>query len=256
MIAVHLHGILGKKFGKKYDLEIDTPQEAIRALDANIEGFKKFLYQNKAIKYKIYVDKRPLINEEEIKVSIKNKKGIHIFPKIRGEIDIDKIESLTEGGITGGGGLGDFAAGTGVGMGLDYVSDWVNPGGDGWFDSLAGFAGNLLDLASDIAFEYANYALLEGFKQELIEDPEPPTMGESASPELKSTTSFTFQRPTNNVKQGAPVPLGYGRLRVGSHVVSSSNLNARTAAFDKLSDTEVDENGNTVGAMHIDLFDN
>jgi hypothetical protein len=179
---------------------------------------------------------------------------MHIFPKVRGEYE--SIKSMTKGGFTGGGGLGDWAAATGVGYGLDWVGDWVNPNGDAWYESVGGFFGGLLDLGSDIAFEYGNFALLEGFKQELIDDPEPPSMGESASPDLKSTTSFTFQRPTNNVKQGAPVPLGYGRLRVGSHVISSSMLNARTAAFDKVSDTEVDENGNTVGAMHIDLFDN
>lgn len=254
MIEVNLHGILREKFGRKHELDIDTPQEAIRALDANFENFRQFLYKNDKITYRIYVDKKPLIEEKEISISLKGKSSMHIFPKVKGRFEM--IKGLFDGGLTGGGGVGDWAAGSGLGYGLDYVGDLINPGGDAWYESFGGFFGGLADLGSGLSYEYANYALLEGFKQELIEDPEPPSMGEGASPTLKSTTSYTFQRPMNNVQQGVPVPLGYGRLRVGSHVISSSMLNARTAAFDKVSHTEIDQDGNTVGAMHIDLFQN
>lgn len=253
MIEVNLHGILKKKFGGKHKLDIDTPQEAIRALDANFKDFRSFLYKNEQITYKIYVDKKPLTEKEEISVSLKGKSVVHIFPKVKGRFEM--IQGLLEGGFTGAGGLGDWAAGSGLGYGFDYLGGLINPDGDGWFDSFGGFFGNLSDLASGLSFEYGNWALLEGFKQELIDDPEPPSLGENAAPTLKSTTSYTFQRPMNNVTQGVPVPLGYGRLRVGSHVISSSMLNARTAAFDKVIHTEIDSDGNTVGAMHVDLFE-
>jgi len=252
MVEVNLHGILGKKFGKKHNLSVENTQEVVRALDANFPDFRRFLYENEQITYKIYADRKPLSAKEEIKVSLKGKKSLHIFPRVRGKFEM--ILGLFEGGLTGGGGVGDWAAGSTLGWGFDKLGDWANPGGDGWFDSFGGFFGNLSHLASDLSYEYGNWALLEGFKQELIDDPEPPTLGEDAAPTLKSTTSYTFQRPMNNVQQGVPVPLGYGRLRVGSHVVSSSLLNARTAAFDKVSDTEIDSEGNTVGAMHVDLF--
>lgn len=257
MLEVNLHGILGKKFGRKHDLSVESAQEVIRALDANFPNFRRFLYENEEIKYKIYVDKKPLTEKEELSVSLQGKKSLHIFPRVRGKFEaITGLFGKNSGGLTGWGGGADWAAGSALGWGFDKLGGWVNPMGDGWFDSFGGFFGNLANLASDLSYEYANFALLEGFKQELIDDPEPPTLGEDAAPTLKSTTSYTFQRPMNNVQQGVPVPLGYGRLRVGSHVISSSLLNARTAAFDKVSETEIDSDGNTVGAMHIDLFKN
>ena len=40
--------------------------------------------------------------------------------------------------------------------------------------------------------------------------------------EQKQTRSYLFSGPVNTVAQGIPIPLGYGRLRVGSAVISAS----------------------------------
>ena len=37
--------------------------------------------------------------------------------------------------------------------------------------------------------------------------------------------SYIFSTPDNLVQQGQPLPLGYGRLRVGSQIISSSITN-------------------------------
>lgn len=37
----------------------------------------------------------------------------------------------------------------------------------------------------------------------------------------RTLESYSFNGPVNTVGQGAPVPVGYGRLKVGGHVISS-----------------------------------
>lgn len=49
--------------------------------------------------------------------------------------------------------------------------------------------------------------------------PDKPDIGASERPENKP--SHSFNGPVNTVAQGHPVPVGYGRMRVGSQVVSA-----------------------------------
>ena len=43
MKTVYLHGKLGKRFGKKWELAVDTIPEAMNAIDVNSEGFLEHL---------------------------------------------------------------------------------------------------------------------------------------------------------------------------------------------------------------------
>ena len=38
MKTIHLHGKIGKMFGEKWLLEVDSITEALRAIDANVGG--------------------------------------------------------------------------------------------------------------------------------------------------------------------------------------------------------------------------
>ena len=52
----------------------------------------------------------------------------------------------------------------------------------------------------------------------------PPEMDNNSEQSIK-TKSFQFSGEINLEKQGKPIPVGYGRLRVGSYVVGSQIWN-------------------------------
>jgi len=43
-------------------------------------------------------------------------------------------------------------------------------------------------------------------------------------PDTASTSSYIFAQAENNTRQGVPVPVGYGRFKVGSTVISVNLL--------------------------------
>jgi predicted phage tail protein len=231
-MKVFLHGKLGKKFGKKWDLNIETPAEALRAIDANTNGFFKYIAakENENVKYRIFIDKKSIRSHEELQLRIRDKKELHFFPRVRGRDDNGDMMMYGGAGMALGWGLGELGASI----------------GDNWL-------GNSISWLGDVAFEIGAAFLLQGAIGGLMDDPESPAT-EPDGPAMKNTASFLFARPLNNVIQGASVPLGYGRLRVGSHVVSSSILNSRLNAFDSIVGDTIDEDGNTVGAVSIDQY--
>ena len=71
-----------------------------------------------------------------------------------------------------------------------------------------GFMGSLV---GGLAFSAISYALA----------PKPEVQGVEATAQA-SRSSFVFGSPLNTASQGTPVPVGYGRLKVGSKVVQAS----------------------------------
>jgi predicted phage tail protein len=53
---------------------------------------------------------------------------------------------------------------------------------------------------------------------------QPPAM-DNASTQSAKTESYSFRGETNVESQGKPVPVGYGRLRVGSYVIGNQTWN-------------------------------
>ena len=231
-MKIYLHGKIGKKFGKEWDLNVTSPNEALRAIDANTGNFFKYLAskQDENIFFKVYINKKLVRNHEELGIDSEKIENVHFLPFIKGANEMGQ-ECLKWGGI-----------GLGVSFGLDYLGS-----------SIGGKVGSFIGAIADIGYEISLSLIMQGaisFLQK--EPPTPPT--EAAAPDAKNTSSFTFSRPLNNTTQGAPVPLGYGRLRVGSHVISSSTMNTRLVAFNQVRDSTIDQNGDLVGAINIDHY--
>ena len=74
------------------------------------------------------------------------------------------------------------------------------------------FGGSLMgSLVGSLAFSAISYAL----------SPKPEVQGVEATAQA-SRSSFVFGNPLNPASQGTPVPVGYGRLKVGSKVIQAS----------------------------------
>lgn len=232
-----LHGILAKNFQANWELDVNSIAEGVRAIDANDSNFIPFLYKNREeFKLAIFKNKKPLSDVREVNINSRKEDVVHIFPTPYGEDEAARMRGYGALGILGGYGMMELGG---------YMA-----GSDNWF--IRG-AGNILSTLGAVAMEVGSALLIQGLLQELMPDPEPPPT-EPEGPVLKSTQSFTFTNPVNNVVQGAPVPIGYGRVLVGSHVISSHVLNSRLAAFNKVEETIKDSDGKVVGAVHVDQF--
>jgi predicted phage tail protein len=85
MTKIILHGILGKIFGKNFSLKISNPISAIRAIEANRQGFIKKIQQlaNNNCHYSLIVDGEIVKEVDELK-QFKKIKKIDFVPILTG----------------------------------------------------------------------------------------------------------------------------------------------------------------------------
>ena len=217
MIKVFLHGSLGKNIGRNWEFDAETPSQVFRAIDANTKGLIKYLLkkEKQGVVYRIFFDKKPIKNNE-LNLDIRSKKEMHVFPIIKGSDTEGAREQRKIGAIMLGGG-------------------WALSKLGGWMEGFGGFWGKVgqgIGWLGDVTFEIGAALLIQGVIGSFMDEPDNPTPG--SEKQLESSSSFIFSNPANNVIQGARVPIGYGRLRVGSHVISSSVLNSRLVTFNQV----------------------
>ena len=63
---IRLHGILAKKFGREFELDVASPKEAAKALAAQIPGFEKFMLTAHEIglMFAVFVDKENITEQQ------------------------------------------------------------------------------------------------------------------------------------------------------------------------------------------------
>jgi predicted phage tail protein len=189
MTFVKLYGHLGKKFGRIHRLDIQTAAEALRALKANFKDFGLYLQEHSAPGYKVITDMGAR-SVEQLGDPLGGK-SIKIVPGIAGA----------------GPGAGQFI----LGAVLFVVGEYVN------FQSMglgAGFGQGVANIG--IAM------MVGGAAQMLFAPPAHP--GPNNSP--ANTPSYSFSGAVNTVAQGNPVPVCYGRMIVGSQVISGGLYSA------------------------------
>lgn len=235
-MKIILHGHIGTKFGKEWDLSVKSPNEGLRAIDANTGGFFSYLgsKENENLYFRIYRDKTAVGNHEELGLESSNTNTVHFFPIIKGSSERSREANRM---------MGYGALGMGLSWGLDYLGAQIG-----------GTFGKILGWVADIGYEISASMMMQGAMMHLTKDPPDPPNHEDAQIASKSTTSYTFSRPLNNTTQGAVVPVGYGRLRIGSHVISSHLMNSRLVAFNQVRNSTEDDDGNLVGAVNVDHY--
>lgn len=184
MRTVKLYGEMIKKYGREFVLEVESVTEAIRALAANFPGFEKDLLNShdRGIKYIVKVDDKH-VKESELNNNLSPNSTIRIAPIVAGS---------KRGGI--------FQAIIGAVLviaGLVLVSF-----GQAW-------GAYLIKLGA---------VMIAGGIVQLL-TPLPKTGGINENPENKPNNYFDGA--VNTTAQGHPVPLGYGKLIVGSAVISA-----------------------------------
>jgi predicted phage tail protein len=128
MRIIKLGGVLGKKFGKEYRLDLYGIRDAMTALCMMKPGFEKFMRgaEERGMVFAVFVDERNL-SLEELELVGRTEGDIRIQPIIQGSKQAGLFQTilgvaLIVGGLFTGGttstlGMGLLAAGAAVGLG-------------------------------------------------------------------------------------------------------------------------------------------
>ena len=200
MKVVKVYGALRKKLGQcRFEFHADTPAQALKALCVNFPGLDKWLIDSEASGMGFRVTRgREAITNDSIE-------GLVLPWSDREVFSITPV-------ITGAGNAGRIFAGIGL-VALAILLPGI---GGGVAATIFGTAFSSVSLA----IGSIGASLILGGVAGMI-SPQP-TMGNLTSGrESARLESFSFSGIVNTSKQGMPVPIAYGRLFVGSAVISS-----------------------------------
>ena len=200
---VYLEGELGDKFGNEFSMNVSSFGEAIRCLDANFSGFKKYLIDadEKGIGFICEVAGEPVQDEREL-----------LLEYSEGDMIISAIPAGS------GKGVGKLIAGIVI---LAVSLHFLGPAGTAY---LTGTGGNLaaavgLVLGTSIGINLA----MTGISEMLAPDP---------SVDNDQDESYLFQGTGQTLIEGDPVPVLYGKLRVPGRPISLQVRNERLNYID------------------------
>ncbi|MCL1619510.1 tail assembly protein [Ralstonia pseudosolanacearum] len=183
--TVRLYGRLGARFGRVFRLAVGSPAEAVRALCAQVEGFRRELATSheRGIRYACFIGRRN-IGESELELP-PGADDIRIAPVLAGAKQSGLFQTI-------------------LGAAILAVA-YFNPGGF--------LTGPMVTAAYGMGASMA----LGGVVQMLS----PQQAGLSARDSSDNGASYNFNGPVNTSAQGNPVPLLYGEMVVGSAVISA-----------------------------------
>lgn len=197
MKTVKLLGELGKNFGKEFKLDIKNPAEAVRALCVNFPDFERHLIESekRGVAYKVMVGKASIKLNDLMNPSGKDE--IKFVPVIQGA-----------GGDAGKIILGAALITAAIMMPTSIIA----------IEAALATGISVTTMAS-YTFAVGAMLALSGAAGILTPKQDASPQDLNNSPDNKP--SYTFNGAVNTSAQGYPVPVGYGRMIVGSAVISA-----------------------------------
>lgn len=188
--VIRLYGILGAKFGRVHRLAVDTPIEAVKALSVMIPGFQKFMLESKerGLTFAVFEGNKNL-RKDDLPL-LANGNDIRIAPIILGSKKAGMFQTILGAVMVVIGAIGAF---TPWGQAL---------GGGAWGSYMMQMGGAMM---------------LGGVIQMLS----PMQGGLASRQDPDNKPSYAFGGPVNSIAQGNPVPILYGKRRIGGAIISA-----------------------------------
>lgn len=185
MRTIRLYGQLGTLFGREFKMAVKTPKEAIKALTVVVPGFEMFMNNSKkkGLTYAVFSGKRN-ISIDELEMD-KGTEDIRIAPMIMGSKRAGMFQTILGVAIIAASAIGQYFA----------------PGNP----------------FSAYGFQAGAAMALGGVIQMLS----PQAGGLAIKQNADNKPSYAFGGPVNTTAQGNPVPLLYGRRRIGGAIISA-----------------------------------
>ena len=199
---VKLYGDLAKKFGKVHFFVVNDSYDAIRALSANYPNFRhEFAKQGR--RYMVAVNKHLVQNNDELLLPANE---IRFIPVVGGA----------------GNGVGQVLIGAALVVSSFYMPE-ILAGNAGIVDAAGnigtytglGVSAQTASLMAGATFAFGASLALGGISKMLSQAPQTPQT-------QQDSRNYGFSGPVNNTNQGNPVPILYGRMIIGSQVISAS----------------------------------
>lgn len=187
LTKVILEGPMGKKFGKEWELDVESPSEALRLIEANKPGLFAWIKQNleKYSEYNVVCEYEDgsieSLDDESYKLN-RQCTVIRFVPVIKGAGSTFRVV---------------------LGIVLIIVGVFTTIFGD--------YSGSVIMLGVGL--------LASGVAQMLAPKPK---MNDNSGSDGRGEGSYFFDGPANTSTQGVPVQLIYGRCLVGSHTISAA----------------------------------
>ncbi|AUU85046.1 phage tail protein [Leclercia sp. LSNIH1] len=188
MISIELYGPLAKIFGKSHKRLVKSKSEAIHSICKTVDGFEKYLNTSKSrgLTYAIYEGKKNIgVNDLDFPIT---EDVIRIVPVVIGSKKAGLLQTV----------LGAVLVAVGA-LGATFGQAW---GGAAW---------------GPAAMKIGAAMMLGGVVQML--SPQPAGLASKQSADNRA--SYAFGGVTNTAAQGYPVPLLYGRRRIGGAIISA-----------------------------------
>ena len=192
MRKILLYGELGNRFGREHYLDVRNPAEAIQAFCVNFSGFRTMLQEAHkfGIGFKVFVGASSLREAKETLLPSSERDTIRISPTIFGSGAVDRII------------IGALLVASGYGI-----------------LALPGLVA--AEAAVGSAMIKIGAALVLGSLAQMLSE-SPPGVGSGDTPQQDvNGQSYLFDGPENVSRAGGCVPIGYGRMIIGSTVISA-----------------------------------
>ncbi|WP_229905983.1 tail assembly protein [Rahnella laticis] len=190
MTTIKLYGQLGNLFGKEHQRLVRTTKEAMRALCCTLKGFENYMQSSRfrGLTYAVYVNKKN-IGEDDLEYPNIGRE-IRVVPVIIGSKRAGVLQTILGAVLVVVGAIGAF---TPIGQAF---------GGAAWGPYMMQAGG----------------ALIAGGIIQMIS---PQASGLSSKQDADNQASYAFGGVTNTAAQGYPVPLAYGKRRIGGAIISA-----------------------------------
>ncbi|EMO1383948.1 TPA: tail assembly protein [Citrobacter freundii] len=184
MTQIELGGVLGKTFGKQHHRLVGSTSEAVRALCCTINGFEKFLNSSKlrGLTYAVFKGKKNL-SESDLGYPVSGE-VIRIIPVVIGSKKAGVLQTILGAALVVVGAVATYFGGGAVGVPMMKIGAALALGG-------------------------------------VVQMLSPQPSGLASKQSADNRASYAFGGVTNTTAQGNPVPVLYGRRRIGGAIISA-----------------------------------
>lgn len=225
---IHLHGELAEKYGSEFDLDVNTPGEAVRALTSQLRGLERDIREGEFVCVRGDLDTGIDCEEVHLYVTFGNLRDFHIMPAAVGRgrgggkillgIALIAATVISGGMALAANGLA-FSGATGMGISGLAGAAW----GGGVVGAITG-----MSTIGGMALVGGAVLVAAGAAMSISSMMDAGDYG--SRNEVDQRPGFLFNGAVNTSEQGGPVPLVFGRIRAGSVVVSAGISTARIAS--------------------------
>lgn len=201
MTEVYLKGRLGKVVGSFFKFNCRTLKEVFTAIEANTGRFEQFLFSNRKRSFAIFVDGKEINCDGSFNINVREKEVL-IIPILFGSF------------VATSAAIAAAVLGSSMVIGISSLA----------FIATFKIVQFVVGMVLMTAFSFGMSLLMSKI------------MGsgdDSDDASAAATSSYAFRGAENVTKQGVVVPVGYGRMIIGSRVASINSFNVDRTTFEE-----------------------